>query len=62
MYSSSGKSWLLTSSDFYSLSEEKVIIHFINQDGIRTTTAVTEGQTLLDVVVNKNLDISGFGT
>uniref|UniRef100_A0A8C7PXQ7 Ferredoxin 1b n=1 Tax=Oncorhynchus mykiss TaxID=8022 RepID=A0A8C7PXQ7_ONCMY len=61
MYSSSGKSWLLTSSDFYSLSEEKVIIHFINQDGIRTTTAVTEGQTLLDVVVNKNLDISGFG-
>ncbi|XP_035637345.1 ferredoxin 1b [Oncorhynchus keta] len=48
-------------SEKNSLSEEKVIIHFINQDGIRTTTAVTEGQTLLDVVVNKNLDISGFG-
>ncbi|KAK6316984.1 hypothetical protein J4Q44_G00123840 [Coregonus suidteri] len=44
-----------------SLSEEKVTIHFINQDGIKTTTAVTEGQTLLDVVVNKNLDMSGFG-
>ncbi|XP_014052520.1 ferredoxin 1b isoform X2 [Salmo salar] len=48
-------------SENNSLSEEKVIIHFINQDGIKTTTAVTEGQTLLDVVVNKNLDISGFG-
>ncbi|KAJ7995907.1 hypothetical protein DPEC_G00231570 [Dallia pectoralis] len=42
-------------------SEDKVTIHFINQAGIKATTSVTEGETLLDVVVKKNLDISGFG-
>ncbi|KAL0994222.1 hypothetical protein UPYG_G00119460 [Umbra pygmaea] len=41
--------------------EDKVTIHFVNQDGIKTTTAVIEGETLLDVVIKKNLDISGFG-
>lgn len=46
---------------FYSLPVDKVTIHFVNQDGIKTTTAVNEGQSLLDVVVNKNVDISGFG-
>uniref|UniRef100_A0AAY5KBE2 2Fe-2S ferredoxin-type domain-containing protein n=1 Tax=Esox lucius TaxID=8010 RepID=A0AAY5KBE2_ESOLU len=41
--------------------EDKVTIHFVNQAGIKTTTTVTEGETLLDVVIKKNLDISGFG-
>ncbi|CAB1352740.1 unnamed protein product [Coregonus sp. 'balchen'] len=40
-----------------SSSEDKVTVHFVNQDGIKTI----EGETLLDIVVNKNLDISGFG-
>ncbi|XP_048839515.1 ferredoxin 1b isoform X2 [Brienomyrus brachyistius] len=40
---------------------EKVVLHIVNQDGMKTTTQVTEGESLLDVVINKNLDISGFG-
>ncbi|XP_046876114.1 ferredoxin 1b [Hypomesus transpacificus] len=48
-------------SKINSLPVDKVTIHFVNQDGIKTTTAVNEGQSLLDVVVNKNVDISGFG-
>ncbi|KAG2463485.1 ferredoxin 1b [Polypterus senegalus] len=40
---------------------EKVTIHFINQDGEKITTSASEGETLLDIVVNKNLDISGYG-
>ncbi|MBN3301398.1 ADX protein, partial [Amia calva] len=45
----------------HSKSDDKVVVHFVNQEGLKTTTVVTEGETLLDVVVNKNLDISGFG-
>ncbi|XP_028671319.1 ferredoxin 1b [Erpetoichthys calabaricus] len=40
---------------------EKVTIHFINQDGEKITTSASEGETLLDIVLNKNLDINGFG-
>lgn len=48
---------------FYSRSSQKpkVLVHFVNQDGIKNSVMVSEGETLLDVVVNKNLDISGFG-
>ncbi|XP_006632882.2 ferredoxin 1b [Lepisosteus oculatus] len=42
-------------------SSDKVVVHFVNQKGDRTTITATEGETLLDVVINMNLDISGFG-
>ncbi|XP_063058486.1 ferredoxin 1b [Engraulis encrasicolus] len=42
-------------------SASKVLVHFVNQDGVRNSVTVSEGETLLDVVINKNLDISGFG-
>nr|XP_023689797.1 adrenodoxin-like isoform X1 [Paramormyrops kingsleyae] len=50
-----------SSSQDTSSAGEKVVLHIVNQDGMKTTTQVTEGESLLDVVVNKNLDISGFG-
>ncbi|KAM9033922.1 adrenodoxin, mitochondrial [Sarcophilus harrisii] len=42
-------------------SEDKITIHFINRDGDKLTTQGKVGDTLLDVVVNNNLDIDGFG-
>ncbi|XP_028840411.1 ferredoxin 1b [Denticeps clupeoides] len=48
-------------TDSKSPAASKVTVHFINQDGVRNSVTATEGESLLDVVVNKNLDISGFG-
>ncbi|XP_020851770.1 LOW QUALITY PROTEIN: adrenodoxin, mitochondrial [Phascolarctos cinereus] len=42
-------------------SEDKITIHFINRDGEKLTTQGKVGDTLLEVVVNNNLDIDGFG-
>ncbi|XP_041341157.1 adrenodoxin-like [Pyrgilauda ruficollis] len=42
-------------------SEDQVTVHFINRDGERLTTTAKEGQSLLEVVVNHNLAIDGFG-
>ncbi|MGH0167554.1 UNVERIFIED_CONTAM: hypothetical protein FKN15_053105 [Acipenser sinensis] len=42
-------------------SEDKVTVHFINRDGEKITSEGKIGDSLLDVVVNKNLDIDGFG-
>lgn len=42
-------------------SEDQVTVHFINRDGERLTTTAKEGETLLQVVVNHNLSIDGFG-
>ncbi|KAG9338907.1 hypothetical protein JZ751_024297 [Albula glossodonta] len=42
-------------------SPEEISVHFVNQNGDKTTTSVTDGVSLLDVVINKNIDISGFG-
>ncbi|KAK3508942.1 hypothetical protein QTP70_014468 [Hemibagrus guttatus] len=39
----------------------KVLLHFINQSGTKTSVKATEGESLLDVVINKNLQIDGFG-
>lgn len=36
-------------------------MHFINRDGERLTATAKEGQSLLEVVVNQNLAIDGFG-
>ncbi|XP_074841155.1 adrenodoxin, mitochondrial [Carettochelys insculpta] len=42
-------------------SEEKVTVHFINRDGDKLTAEGKVGDSLLDLVVNNNLDIDGFG-
>ncbi|XP_076969140.1 adrenodoxin, mitochondrial [Tamandua tetradactyla] len=44
-----------------SSSEDKITIHFINRDGETLTTKGKVGDSLLDVVVENNLDIDGFG-
>ncbi|XP_012999071.2 adrenodoxin, mitochondrial [Cavia porcellus] len=44
-----------------SSSEDKITIHFINRDGEKLTTQGKIGDSLLDVVVENNLDIDGFG-
>ncbi|XP_072361682.1 ferredoxin 1b isoform X2 [Scyliorhinus torazame] len=42
-------------------SDEKMIVHFINRDNEKLTAVAKEGESLLDVVINHNLDIDGFG-
>nr|3N9Y_C Chain C, Adrenodoxin [Homo sapiens]3N9Y_D Chain D, Adrenodoxin [Homo sapiens] len=42
-------------------SEDKITVHFINRDGETLTTKGKVGDSLLDVVVENNLDIDGFG-
>ncbi|XP_034971755.1 adrenodoxin, mitochondrial [Zootoca vivipara] len=42
-------------------SEDKVTVHFINRDGDKLTAQGKVGDSLLDVVVDNNLDIDGFG-
>ncbi|XP_062393092.1 ferredoxin 1b [Sardina pilchardus] len=57
----SRQSQLFTDSQNYRSPNSKVLVHFINQDGVKNSVTASEGETLLDVVINKNLDISGFG-
>ncbi|XP_004695920.2 PREDICTED: adrenodoxin, mitochondrial [Condylura cristata] len=45
----------------FSSSEDKITVHFINRDGETLTTKGKVGDSLLDVVVENNLDIDGFG-
>nr|XP_009682112.1 PREDICTED: adrenodoxin, mitochondrial [Struthio camelus australis] len=42
-------------------SEDKITVHFINRDGDKLTAKGKVGDSLLDVVVDNNLDIDGFG-
>ncbi|XP_051564735.1 adrenodoxin-like [Myxocyprinus asiaticus] len=42
-------------------AEEKVTVHIINRDGKRLSVKASTGDSLLDVVVNHDLDIDGFG-
>ncbi|MEE6472779.1 hypothetical protein FKM82_009720 [Ascaphus truei] len=42
-------------------SEDKVTVKFINRDGDTLVAEGKVGESLLDVVVEKNLDIDGFG-
>ncbi|XP_013915438.1 PREDICTED: adrenodoxin, mitochondrial [Thamnophis sirtalis] len=42
-------------------SEEKVTVHFVNRDGDKLTAKGKVGDSLLDVVIDNNLDIDGFG-
>nr|XP_020142267.1 adrenodoxin, mitochondrial [Microcebus murinus] len=44
-----------------SSSEDKITVHFLNRDGETVTATGKVGDSLLDVVVENNLDIDGFG-
>uniref|UniRef100_A0A803Y4S7 Adrenal ferredoxin n=1 Tax=Meleagris gallopavo TaxID=9103 RepID=A0A803Y4S7_MELGA len=46
---------------FFFSSEDKITVHFINRDGDKLTAKGKPGDSLLDVVVDNNLDIDGFG-
>ncbi|XP_020041886.1 adrenodoxin, mitochondrial [Castor canadensis] len=52
---------LSTSAPARSSSEDKITVHFINRDGQTLTTEGKIGDSLLDVVIENNLDIDGFG-
>ncbi|MEE6472780.1 hypothetical protein FKM82_009720 [Ascaphus truei] len=45
----------------FGISEDKVTVKFINRDGDTLVAEGKVGESLLDVVVEKNLDIDGFG-
>ncbi|KAK3510821.1 hypothetical protein QTP70_022763 [Hemibagrus guttatus] len=42
-------------------SENKVTVNFINRDGEKITVKASPGDTLLDVVVQQDLDFDGYG-
>ncbi|XP_060105700.1 adrenodoxin-like [Heteronotia binoei] len=42
-------------------SADRVTINFINRDGEKFSATAKEGESLLEVVVNQNLNIDGFG-
>ncbi|XP_043435213.1 adrenodoxin, mitochondrial [Prionailurus bengalensis] len=52
---------LSVSAPARSSSEDKITVHFVNRDGETLTAKGKVGDSLLDVVVENNLDIDGFG-
>ncbi|XP_062997822.1 adrenodoxin-like [Elgaria multicarinata webbii] len=42
-------------------SSDKVLLQFINRDGEKLPATAKEGESLLEVVMNQNLNIDGFG-
>ncbi|KAJ7407565.1 Adrenodoxin [Willisornis vidua] len=56
-----GTSVIATGHGLDPISIGQVTVHFINRDGERLTTTAKEGESLLEVVVNQNLAIDGFG-
>ncbi|KAG8519010.1 Adrenodoxin, mitochondrial [Galemys pyrenaicus] len=52
---------LSVSARAQSSSEDQITVHFVNRDGETLTTKGKVGDSLLDVVVENNLDIDGFG-
>ncbi|XP_063169494.1 adrenodoxin-like [Candoia aspera] len=42
-------------------SPDKVRLHFINRDGEKYSVTAKEGESLLEVVINQNINIDGFG-
>ncbi|KAM9835784.1 adrenodoxin-like [Aulostomus maculatus] len=42
-------------------SDNKVTVHFINRDGEKVTVQGSPGDSLLDLVINEDLDFDGFG-
>lgn len=56
------KVWNMTVVSLFGVrSENKVTINFINRDGEKITVKASPGDTLLDVVVQQDLDIDGYG-
>ncbi|KAJ1113712.1 hypothetical protein NDU88_001954 [Pleurodeles waltl] len=51
----------LSVSSCKSRPKDEVTVHFINRDGDKLVAKGKVGDSLLDVVVEKNLDIDGFG-
>ncbi|KAA8579544.1 hypothetical protein FQN60_006637, partial [Etheostoma spectabile] len=43
------------------VSDNKVTVHFINRDGEKVTAKGSPGDSLLDIVINEDLDFDGFG-
>lgn len=52
---------LSVSAPARSSSEDKITVHFVNRDGETLTAKGKVGDSLLDVVIENNLDIDGFG-
>ncbi|KAL7369785.1 hypothetical protein ABVT39_008731 [Epinephelus coioides] len=42
-------------------ADNKVTVHFINRDGEKITVKGSPGDSLLDLVINEDLDFDGFG-
>lgn len=42
-------------------SDNKVTVHFINRDGEKITVKGSPGDSLLDIVINEDIDFDGFG-
>uniref|UniRef100_A0A4W6E7Z1 2Fe-2S ferredoxin-type domain-containing protein n=1 Tax=Lates calcarifer TaxID=8187 RepID=A0A4W6E7Z1_LATCA len=42
-------------------ADNKVTVHFINRDGEKITVKGSPGDSLLDIVINEDLDFDGFG-
>ncbi|XP_056156979.1 adrenodoxin-like [Lampris incognitus] len=42
-------------------SDNKVTVHFINRDGEKITVKGAPGDSLLDVIIDEDLDFDGFG-
>ncbi|XP_034403233.1 adrenodoxin-like [Cyclopterus lumpus] len=42
-------------------SDNKVTVNFINRDGEKITAKGSPGDSLLDIVINEDLDFDGFG-
>lgn len=61
LFSSILKSLKIKTTASFSSSEDKVTVHFVNRDGETLTAKGKVGDSLLDVVIENNLDIDGFG-
>ncbi|XP_077581447.1 adrenodoxin-like [Stigmatopora nigra] len=48
-------------TESHPLRSDKVMVHFINRDGEKITVGGAPGDSLLDVVINEDLDFDGFG-
>ncbi|XP_018411746.1 PREDICTED: adrenodoxin, mitochondrial [Nanorana parkeri] len=55
------RSWLQPAAARPYSSDGTVTVKFINRDGCTLVTEGKVGESLLDLVVEKNLDIDGFG-
>lgn len=58
--------WLTSQRSFTSgspslRSDNKVTINFVNRDGEKITVKGSPGDSLLDIVINEDLDFDGFG-